>query len=314
MRAPNPPPCRLLLLYAASLGACAPDLGVCDPAAAERVVYDDGTPAYEGQALVIQSCGAGAFCHSEGIDATDRFGVPRGLDFDLRLASTTPDVEAPSIERLGRSQANAHFLATSVYEQVRRGAMPPPGVTAVPIGRPEYQRVAPGEREGPVLPGIATEEGLAILRNWLACQAPVVERTLPRADGNENTVGGTAATIETTPVDPVWSAIYPRIVERSCAYTMCHDATTQAGALDLSTPARALEALLQPAAGRLCESAGIARVVPGDPDASLLVHKLRGVGPDGRVCGSRMPSAGSYLSESRIETITTWIANGARAE
>lgn len=292
---------------------CAPDLGVCDEAAARAIVYDDGTPAFEGQALIVQSCGAGAFCHSEGIPPEDRFGAPAGLDLDLRLASVTPDVDEPSLARLGRAQANAYFQREHLWTQVHGGTMPP-DVPEVPIGRPEYQRVPEGAREGPPLPSITTDEARGIVRNWLACGAPVVERTLPRADGNDPTVGELAETIETTPVEPVWSAIYPRIIQRSCAFTMCHDGVTQAGTLDLSTPETARASLLAPASGRLCGTSGLARVAPGDPDASLLVHKLRGTGPDGRVCGSRMPNAGSYLSESRVESIETWIENGATAE
>lgn len=299
--------------FAALLLGCGPDLGVCDEPAAEAVVYDDGVPAFEGQALVIQSCGSGGFCHSEGIEADERRGAPRGMDLDLRLAAQSPDVDEAELERLARAQQNVYYHRELVFESVESGRMPP-DATDVPIGRPEYQRVPEGMREGPALPSIASDEGLRVFRNWLACGAPVVERTLPRADGNDNSVGETVATIETTPVEPTWGAIYDRIVARSCAFVLCHDAETAAGALDLSTPAIAHAALLSPAAGRLCGPTGATRVVPGDPEASLLIHKLRGVAPEGRLCGSRMPSAGSHLSASRVETLEAWIRDGARPD
>lgn len=307
------PPGLVPIVSSLALAACGPDLGVCDQQAAEAVVYDDGLPAFEGQALMIQSCGSGGFCHSEGIEAAERHGAPAGMELDLRLASQSPDVEEEALARLGRAQANAYFHRELIYAAVESGAMPP-DVTDVPLGRPEYQRVPDGAREGPALPPIDSPEGLRILRNWLACEAPVVERTLPRSDGNDNTVGQTVATIETTPVEPRWGPIYERIITRSCALSSCHDADTAAGELDMSTPERAHEELLAPAAGRFCGPTGATRVVPRDPEASLLIRKLRGNGPDGRVCGSRMPSAGSHLSDARVQTIETWIEAGAVAD
>ncbi|MCB9596493.1 MAG: hypothetical protein H6719_27465 [Sandaracinaceae bacterium] len=296
-----------------SLG-CEPDLGVCDESAAHALVYDDGVPAFEGQALVIDGC---IRCHGEGVEADDRNGAPRGLEFDVRLASQTPDVNEAELSRLRRASENLYFLRHLVYGQVQSGAMPPPETANGPPTESLYQRVPEGEREGPPLPSVESDEGRAILRNWLACDAPVVERTLMRNDGNENSVGETHSTIETTPVEPRWSEIYPRIIERSCAFSDCHDAATAAGALDMSTSAVALAALRSGARGRLCGDSGAQRVVPGEPiddenpAQSLLILKLRGSGPAGRVCGSRMPMAGNYLSEARVEAIETWIRNGA---
>lgn len=53
-------------------------------------------------------------------------------------------------------------------------------------------------------------------------------------------------------------------------------------------------------------------VVPGDPDASYLIHKL-----DGRpgIVGARMPRAGPpYLSAGQILVIRRWIELGARRD
>ena len=49
-------------------------------------------------------------------------------------------------------------------------------------------------------------------------------------------------------------------------------------------------------------------VVPGDPDASYVIHKLEGTG----ICGMRMPRGRAALSSEQIGTIRTWIAEGAR--
>ncbi|MEZ5965074.1 MAG: PSD1 and planctomycete cytochrome C domain-containing protein [Planctomycetota bacterium] len=47
-----------------------------------------------------------------------------------------------------------------------------------------------------------------------------------------------------------------------------------------------------------------AAVVPGDPDASLLVQRVSGI-------GKRMPPTGSSLTEQEIAALRTWIAGGA---
>lgn len=161
------------VLASALCHGCLPDLGECDPAAAHRVTYtDDGTgrPAYEGQALINTSCGGGSFCHAER--ASDRFGAPAGLDFDLSLASSPEEVE-----RLRRDRNAASELRREILHQVRKGWMPPPGEGE------EVVATLPKYRD---LPAIDSEQGQEILRNWLACGLPVVERTEDdRAEGVE---------------------------------------------------------------------------------------------------------------------------------
>ena len=80
------------LALAAPLAGCSRELGSCDELASRGLVWDEGgVPAYAGQALMIASCGHGAFCHAEGIAPEDRFGAPMGLDYDLRLADSEVD-------------------------------------------------------------------------------------------------------------------------------------------------------------------------------------------------------------------------------
>jgi hypothetical protein len=52
------------------------------------------------------------------------------------------------------------------------------------------------------------------------------------------------------------------------------------------------------------------RVVPGDPEASYLIHKLEGRSD---IVGARMPfSTGPYLTEGQISIIRRWIELGAK--
>lgn len=161
-------------LAAIVVGGCGTDLGECDPDAARRIVYDDeGFPAYEGQALIQVSCGNGAFCHSAQATGAARYGAPAELDFDVAIVATEAD-----LARLERGVANVRDYREDILDLVEDGEMPPWGEATETVHRnvPRYRRVAD---DGTVtrLPFIDSFEGLEILRNWLACDAPVVERT-----------------------------------------------------------------------------------------------------------------------------------------
>jgi hypothetical protein len=163
-------PAVLLRFFAAlaliPLAGCLPDLGDCDESAARAVVYTadlDGFPAYEGQALLHRSCGSGVFCHSEQATGAMRNGAPVNLNFDLALAG--PDVE--STERLRRGQQSIVDHARQIMATIEGETMPPGEIG-------ETIRDAGPVYDG--LPEIETPEGQAIVRNWLACGAPVVER------------------------------------------------------------------------------------------------------------------------------------------
>ena len=53
---------------------------------------------------------------------------------------------------------------------------------------------------------------------------------------------------------------------------------------------------------------GVARVVPGDPDASYLMNKVLGTD----IVGDRMPRLGPYLSDGQIRILRRWIELGAK--
>ncbi|MBE0566834.1 MAG: hypothetical protein IH621_12790, partial [Krumholzibacteria bacterium] len=100
--------------------------------------------------------------------------------------------------------------------------------------------------------------------------------------------GGPVAVSYAADVQPIWNA--------SCVG--CHGGTA---GLELAAP------------GSRAALVGVAstnwpgqRVVPGDPDASVLYRKLTG---DGGV-GDRMPQGGA-LDAADIETVRRWIAEGA---
>jgi hypothetical protein len=62
-----------------------------------------------------------------------------------------------------------------------------------------------------------------------------------------------------------------------------------------------------------CGGAGTDRVVPGDPDGSLVVQKIEAAIDPLRfaACGDPMPRSGRPLSRARIDLVRAWIAAGA---
>lgn len=147
---------------------CTSDLGPCDIPTARAVVYtadEEGLPAYAGQALILTACGGGAFCHTAGIEPEMRFGAPEGMDFDVEPL-VAPD--ATELERLRVAQLDTFHYRRRIWDQVESGLMPPGDVGAEVVAQ---------ARGYAGLPSLADPEGREILRNWLSCGVPVVERS-----------------------------------------------------------------------------------------------------------------------------------------
>ncbi len=290
---------------------CEPELGPCDVEASLRVVYDEsGSPAYEGQAQMIASCGGGSFCHSRAAESTERYGAPQGLDYDLRIAE---DELQETVDALRLSQALTFEDRHRIWYQVEAGLMPVPGAAGAEVleASPVYSRFDSVTGEPTPLPGLDTEEGQDLLRNWLACRAPLVERTAPVDD--IESVGAVVASRDVTPIEPNWDDIYDRlIVGGRCATGPCHDDSMPAGNLAYPDRMGALTAMVGVAAGGAdCAGQGDL-IVAGDPDASVLIHKLEGRDASGApVCGARMPDSGARIDPRSIANIRQWIADGA---
>ncbi len=322
----------------------------------DNVDADNGLPMFAGQGLVMGSCGNGEFCHSANARGEARYGATFGLDFDLGLVCTDGPCQAgdPAIERLRSSQEAIMQHARMILRAARNGTMPPGDVGEDVLARaPSFRRLdyldtglvdfdlrshtvrcdalppgtcAVGETEktfpNPRLPSVGSEAGNEILRNWLACGAPVVESTLDPLNGavtglqcmpNEGGHAGECFVRIAAPIDvpqPTWSSIYSLALFPACG-AKCHSPSDPAhfrdSALDLSSSQVAYAALVnRPARGSSeCVLQNWTLVVPGDPDASLLVSKLAHA-PD--LCGDPMGS----FADPVVEAVRTWIANGAQ--
>ncbi|MDB4988718.1 MAG: hypothetical protein JWN04_3896 [Myxococcaceae bacterium] len=107
----------------------------------------------------------------------------------------------------------------------------------------------------------------------------------------------------------IYAALFPELTNARCNF--CHSmraSDTSNGKLSVgTTQAAAYVALVGPSSSST-ECSGMPLVVPGDPEASLLLLKLIEPPP----CGSRMPLGGAALSEAQLEQVRSWIAAGAK--
>ncbi len=107
-----------------------------------------------------------------------------------------------------------------------------------------------------------------------------------------------------SPLAPL-STVQEKVFTPSCSSASCHG-DARAGGLDLrpeASPAALINVL---ATNEDARAGGLLRVVPGNPDASFLMHKLIGPLPRGR--GAIMPRAGVRLPERRLGLVRRWIA------
>jgi hypothetical protein len=120
--------------------------------------------------------------------------------------------------------------------------------------------------------------------------------------------GGATTTLPSTTTTlvgaPTLDDIQADVFTPTCATGGCHDDVTRAGTLRLTTAEDSYDELVDV----VSTCASRIRVVPGDPDASYLLHKL-GDGP--APCGTVMPINAPALSAAELQDIRDWIAAGA---
>lgn len=312
-----------LVLWLSALSACGTDLGQCDMAAARRIVYRAGVPHYEGQALVESHCSEG-LCHTANASGASRVGVPAGLNFDV---PTAIDGSAGAIERLQGGLSNVLEWAETMWEQVEAGNMPPgragmrdPGVWVHPLSDGSVPRDCPNE-----LAEVRSAQGKAILRNWLACGAPVVSGT-EEACAQSPVL---AAIGDCRPGDrsiPSGEDVYLQVVEgKGC--TGCHNADSpnfSEHLLDLSRDdARvgltdAYNAVVG-ADARGMQCAGKGKLIePGNCEGSIFYEKLAAKELFQVRCGRPMPLGRESLAPPANEfdpellrLLCAWIDAGA---
>ncbi len=133
-----------------------------------------------------------------------------------------------------------------------------------------------------------------VSRGWAACVVALLAGCSDPASHN---------------MAPTLENVQAQVFEPHCAGQGCHDAQTQAGALDLSSAQSSLAALVEvPVENPIALENGWVRVRPGDLDRSFLLRKIEspGVGE-----GAPMPPGEYGLSEPYVNLVADWIADGA---
>ena len=129
----------------------------------------------------------------------------------------------------------------------------------------------------------------------------------------------------TSPSANSFTKVYSDVIQPQCSNDFCHfnGASIRYSALDLSSKVRAYWSLVgMPCMGPACSQSGM-RVVPWQPDHSILYQKLSPSPP----CGIQMPAdsttfstngtselkfSGAPLSADQQQLIHDWIQEGAQ--
>ena len=121
--------------------------------------------------------------------------------------------------------------------------------------------------------------------------------------------GGDSCAVE---AEASFSANVVPLIEDRCALPQCHGSRPQAG-LSLDGSDADIHAMLVSATS--VTAPDLARVEPGDPDASFLIHKVQGdftgLACADDDCGVRMPKADDPLSAECLDMLTAWVQAGA---
>jgi hypothetical protein len=298
----------VVLAVSSAVVACGPDLGTCDIDAAKEVVYLNGAPFVVGQALVYQSC-AGSTCHASSAVGKGRTGAPHGLNFDVQPLTKSSTAKDLDVLRSGINEVRNE--ADELWSVIDSGEMPP-GKAG---DRPDlaWYSDAAGTTQA-MLTGLDLADARDKVRNWLACQAPIVAATSDStlATGAMRMQLGSVVMQGKPTIGPNFQSIYDNLLT-TC--TTCHSAT---GAyknlgLDFTTKDSAYMTLVNKNAfagsGGMCM--GRTLVKPMDCQSSLLYQKLAFATGSSQLCGMSMPYGAAMVSSDVQKAVCDWIAAGA---
>lgn len=289
--------------------ACGPDIGQCDMPAATKLVYLNGVPFVEGQALVHQSC-AGSTCHASSAVGEVRTGAPHGLNFDV--APLTKDSTAKDLRVLRTGINEIRTEADELWAVIDDGAMPPGKAGDRPDLK--WYSDAAGTQDA-MLTGVDLAEARDKVRNWLACQAPIVAATTdsPLAASAKSMRLGAVTDPGTAQVSADFQSIYDTLLT-TC--TACH---SPSGAyskfvIDFSSKDAAYKTLVGKSAftGSDGKCKGRTLVKPNDCKGSLLYQKLAYATGSPETCGASMPYLAPMVSTDLQEAVCEWIDAGAK--
>jgi len=296
-----------VVLVSWAVVACEADLGTCDMAAATKVAYLNGVPLYEGQAILNSSC-AGGSCHANGATGAGRNGAPHGLNFDVQ--PVTQSSTAADVATLQDGVTKVRDEAGELWGVIDNGSMPPGEVGEQRLSNPPtYYSDAAGTM---VASGLDLKASKDKVRNWLACQAPVVSATNDAPLKAQVMALGPTVDAGKASIAPNFASIYDNLL-KTCV--SCHSATGAYKQLviDFSTKELAYSTLLGKmsvaASGATCP--GRTLVKAGDCEGSFLYQKLKYATGSPQSCGASMPFGAAMVSADVSQAVCDWIKAGA---
>jgi hypothetical protein len=218
-----------------------------------------------------------------------------GLYGRIDLGATPPDVVAPTVT-LTAPAAGATVTGTVAVT----------ATAADNVGVASVQFFA-----GANAIGTATAAPFTINWDTTGTANGAVSLTAQATDaaGNVTTSSAVSVTISNTappPATVTLTQLQTNIFTPRCA--PCHNGsgTSLPGSMNLTTTAATFAALVNVASE---ENPALKRVLPGQPNDSYVVKKLEGTDIGNT---QRMPLGGPYLDQPTIDTVRTWITQGAQ--
>ena len=132
------------------------------------------------------------------------------------------------------------------------------------------------------------------------------DSTHPPVDGGNDL---STDTVTTCNVEPTIASLEENYFKMSCTFSSCHSDNAAQGGLVL-TPGNAYDNLVDVAITK-SDSEGVFRVVPGDPEASYLIHRVEITGSDGSMPPSIVEPLGP---DCQIKALREWIVANAPKE
>jgi uncharacterized protein (TIGR03118 family) len=158
--------------------------------------------------------------------------------------------------------------------------------------------------------GTATSEPFSV--EWdttaLSNGSARVRAVATDANGNVGSSGLLTVTVANRAAPaPTLSELQRTVFSPLCAG--CHNGSQPpGGSLPGSMDLREGSSFASLVAVASLERPALARVAPGDPATSYLIHKLEGAAD---ISGARMPFGGPFLDQAAIDEVKSWIAAGA---
>ncbi|MDB4988089.1 MAG: hypothetical protein JWN04_3267 [Myxococcaceae bacterium] len=328
---------------------CTEDVGSCDdPLKGQDTVLVGKTIQYGGQAIINASCASGV-CHSSLAKGAARHGAPAGLDFDVApyaegaekfTQGTLTDSQNRVIVKLTddavsglRARQRMIFeKRNEIWAQVKDGLMPPDGdqfkaYRELSIGIKDSDEASPCTGAKNAYLPITTKPTQDVLRNWLACNTPIVESngadvaqngvpgqagyqyiscgSTPIGDGGAGHDGGTDGGGSTAVVtlEDVQNDVF-----QAAACAACHPSMNPSGRKLNFSSIDLLYAALVTDTTMKCN--GKPYITPGEPSKSWFYDVLSMDKPG---CNTdRMPQNLGALSTAQLKEVSDWITQGAK--